>query len=426
MTKRREHDDSAEDRRERLRLGRQLRDLAADAVDLVGDVVGIAGTVADTVEDAIESGARRMFCRVAEELDEIEDEIEEGLEEEEEECEEEGGGRRPNRPGKHVGDSRGDIDGTPITKGDLETDHPSDSWSGTRTEMFLPFLFMRANPGDVGTRPVVGPFWESPDVYILAGVHPAMAPEVPPTLGQTALANADNTVYAHVWNFGRAAAREVIVEFFWCNPALGIGPGSAVRIGEGWCSLGARGSGNAHQVVRCPVPWSATYVNGGHECLLVRTWDIASDPLGTPEWDASLNRHIGQRNIHVATAGEMAGAQPLTLHVGALFGVPTTVRVERAAPNAMPWLQLHTGMRGQFPTGAPPTGEALLSPPGVIGGGPGAGTPAEQQRVAGDGQQVTLTTSDAPPAPGEAHVYRVSAGQGGQTIGGYTVVILGS
>ena len=97
-------------------------------------------------------------------------------------------------------------------------------WPGPRNELYLPFLFMRANPGDLGARPVVGPFWESPDILLLAGVDPAAAPRVPPELGQTALAGQPNTIYAHVWNFGLAQAPNVVVEFYWCDPSLGIGP----------------------------------------------------------------------------------------------------------------------------------------------------------------------------------------------------------
>lgn len=326
------------------------------------------------------------------------------------------------RPSKSVGSSDGSLNGTPLTPADL--DPPGGTrWTGDRKHHNLPYLFMRANPGDTGTRPVVGPFWESPDILILPGVNPAYAPDHPPDLGGVALADAENTIYAHVWNFGRAAAHEVIVEFFWVNPSLGVAAGSMNRIGEKWVSLGARGSGSSHRVVKCPVPWSATYVNGGHECLVVRTWDLPCDLLGTPEWDASLNRHIGQRNIHVATADELAGPG-LNIHVGPLFGATAEVRVDRVTPTTMPWLQLRTG-RGVFPTGATATGAVLLSPPAAIGGGTPLGGGGTQHMVHADGQQVTLTTTDAAPGPGEAHVYRVSAAQGGETFGGYTVVMLG-
>jgi hypothetical protein len=283
--------------------------------------------------------------------------------------------------------------------------------------MHLPYLFLRANPGDTGTRPVVGPFWESPDIYILSGIAPALAPALPPQLGQTAMAGEDNTVYAHVWNLGHAGAREVMVEFYWCNPSLGFNPLSAHLIGTAVTWLGKRGEPDCHKVVKCPTSWQATYVNGGHECLLVRVFDVAADPLTTPEWDTSLNRHLGQRNIHVIPAGEEAG-QPLTLSVGQLFGAAARIRVARQAPATMPWLQLHGGVRGQFPAQAVGTGALTLNTSGRFGA-------TEAVAVEGDATNVVFASGDGPPNPGQAHIYRVTAEQGGTLVGGYTVVHLG-
>jgi hypothetical protein len=116
---------------------------------------------------------------------------------------------------------------------------------------------------------------------------------------------------------------------------------------------------------------------------------------------------------------------PLTLNVGPLFGEPAQVRVDRAAPHEMPWLQLHTGVRGQFPAQAAATGDVLLSPPRPIGAGLPSSEGAAQHEVVGDDQQIAFSTGDATPAPGEAHVYRVTASQQGQVFGGYTVVLLG-
>jgi hypothetical protein len=340
-------------------------------------------------------------------------------------CDHDGSAGGRGRPGRTVGTSRGRLPSSvPIQPTDLSASNPSDSWAGQRRDLYLPYLFMRANPGDNGTRPVVGPFWESPDIFILSGTDPSAAPAVPTQLGQTAQAGVPNTVYAHVWNFGQSSAPQVVVDFFWCNPSLGIGPQSAHMIGQSVISLGARGSGQSHAVVKCPQPWTPTFVNGGHECLLVRAWDYTSDALGTPPWDASINRHVAQRNIHVVPPGSGPAGQ-LLLTVGPLFGAPAQVNVERIAPAAMPWLQLHTGVRGQFPAQAMPTGTIQLSLPGPIGGGTSAGGIATTQHVTGDDQQIGFTTSDNPPAAGEAHVYRVSASQNGQTFGGYTVVLLG-
>jgi hypothetical protein len=338
------------------------------------------------------------------------------------------------------------VPGGTLEPGNFGT-HPGTQWPGPRDELFLPFLFMRANPGDLGARPVVGAFWESPDILLLAGVDPAVAPSVPPALGENALAGQPNTIYAHVWNFGIAQAPNVIVEFYWCDPSLGIGASSANLIGQTMVSLGARGSGHAHAVVKCPVAWSPTFVNGGHECLVVRIWEETSDGLGTPPWDAALNRHVAQRNIHVIAAGgpsphalhammarggpgaaadlaEML-AGPLTIKVGQLYGEPATVAVERVAPHTMPWLQLRTGVRGQFPAQAVATGDVLLGAPRPIGGGTALGGQGVEHTVTSDDQQVTFATGDTPPAPGQAHVYRVTASQQGQVFGGYTVVLLG-
>lgn len=323
----------------------------------------------------------------------------------------------PNRPTRHPGTSTGPLTGTPITAGQVTNPLPPRTWPGTRPQLWLPYLFLRANPADTGTRPVVGPFWESPDIYILAGTAPSLAPDVPAQLGQVALAGQDNTVYAHIWNLGRAPARDVYVEFYWCNPALGVNPAGLSKIGSAWTTLGARGSGQAHRVVKCPESWQPTFVNGGHECLLVRASDWPGDPMTTPEWDASINRHVGQRNIHVVPTGQ-ALSGPLQLSVGPLFGALATVTVTRTQPSSMPWLQLHTGGRSVFPAPAAATGQVTVSP---LSGGAG-GT---QTQVNQEGTAVVLDSSDSPPPPGSAHVYRVTASQNGQAFGGYTVVIPG-
>jgi len=284
--------------------------------------------------------------------------------------------------------------------------------------MPLPFLFFRGNAGDTGTRPTLGAFWESPDVYLLAGVHPDVAPPVPPKLGETALAGQPNTVYAHVWNFGRAAAHDVVVEFYWCDPTLGFNAQRAHLIGRRTTHLGARGSGRAHHVVKCPEPWVPTFVNGGHECLMVRAWDNVGDLLTTPEWEASVNRHLGQRNVHVVPASEMSSLEhSVTIGVGPLYGAPATVTVQREHPANMPWLQLHTGVRGLYPAPAAATGSVGLAL--------ADGTSASTHQVEGDSTHVTLHTDDDPPPPGSAHIYRVTASQEGMAFGGYTVVVMG-
>ncbi len=161
-----------------------------------------------------------------------------------------------------AGTSTGDL-GDPLTPGHLHHPPGPGQWPGPRKDRRLPYLFLRAYPGDPGTRPVPGPFWESPDVYIVPGVAPSLAPAIPPQLGQTALAGTDNTVHAHVWNLGHAPAREVVVEFYWCDPTLGFNPVGAHLIGSTFTWLGKRGDPDCHKVVDCPENWLATYTNGG-------------------------------------------------------------------------------------------------------------------------------------------------------------------
>lgn len=349
-----------------------------------------------------------------------------------------GGSGKPGRPTRPPGTSNGTVaPGAVLTTGIINQPDKPGVWGGPRADLQLPYLFMRANPGDLGVRPVVNaPFWESPDIFILAGVGPDAAPDIPPALGQVAQAGQPNTIYAHVWNFGNASANEVLVEFYWVNPALGISADSVNLIAQTVTAIGAKGSGNAHVMVKCPESWVPTFINGGHECLLVRVWDNPSDLPGQPAFDASWNRHVAQRNIHVNAPGTSAGAaglppaglalqQPILIKVGPLFGAPATVAVERVAPSTVPWLQLRTGTRGVFPVMATPTGTPTLSPPTTTGGGFPTTGGAASHTVQGDDKHVAFSTTDQAPGPGEAHVYRVNAAQGGVVFGGYTIVLLG-
>ena len=161
-----------------------------------------------------------------------------------------------------------------------------------------PFLVVRVVEEDKGLRPVSGVFWESPDIFVLPGVTPEEAPAMPAQLGGVAEANANNTVYAQVWNLGQMQVSAAQVEFYWFNPTLGFSAGAGQLIGSTFVDVEA----GSHRIVKCPNAWRALYVNGGHECLLVRVSAATTDPLGLPLWDASHNRHIGQRNIHVMSA----------------------------------------------------------------------------------------------------------------------------
>ena len=188
---------------------------------------------------------------------------------------------------------------------------------GQRKNEYLPYLLIRANAGDRGNRPLNIPFWESPDIFVAPDMQANTAPDVPPTLGGVAKAGAPNTLWAHIWNLGRAPVYNARVEFYWFNPSLGFSQEAANLIGVAHTDLGNRESGHAHSIVKCPTTWVPPYVNNGHECLLVRLFEPLTDPLTPTPWDANNDRHIGQRNIAVVNASSPAQLElPIRLGCG--------------------------------------------------------------------------------------------------------------
>jgi len=345
---------------------------------------------------------------------------------------------QPGRPTHTTGGSDGSVDGGLTGPGSIIQipQRPPHIWPGPRGSLAIcPFLMIRANMGDIGARPLAGVFWESPDIFILPGVAPDAAPPIPPSLDGVADAGKDNTVYAHVWNLGQGASIQALVEFYWFNPAMGFTEGHQNLIGFTRVDLGPRTSANCHKLVKCPQSWKATYQNGGHECLVVRVSDSVKDPLSNPAWDASQNRHIGQRNIHVMTATEAAAKPTLGIAVGPLFGQAAQLQVARTDTATMPWLHLVTNNRTLLPATGTPTGDVGITAPmpvgaplpnlGSIPNARAAGLIGNGGGVNGNGMQVGFVTTDSNPGAGNAHVYRVSGSQNGQTFGGYTVVIVG-
>jgi hypothetical protein len=173
---------------------------------------------------------------------------------------------------------------------------------GGRAQRFYPYLLVRSVVGDRGDRPINVPFWESPDIWTAPG-SPAASPAIPPTPGGNVTAGEPNTVYAHVWNLGRAPIMGVKVEYYWFNPSLGINASHANLIGVARVDLGPRNSTGCHRLVKCPKAWVPVLENNGHECLVVRVSAIGDNISATHPWDAWADRHVAQRNIHVASQG---------------------------------------------------------------------------------------------------------------------------
>jgi hypothetical protein len=245
------------------------------------------------------------------------------------------------------------------------------------------------------------------------------------------------------------------VEFSWFNPSLGFNYANANRLGAAMIDLGDRftsfpewreATGPAgdkyltrgcHAIVKCPATWTPTWENGGHECLVVRVFEQFMDPVELTNYNARIDRHIGQRNIAVAQAKSPAELD-LTLDVG-----PTTtpgraeIEVSIEPPGSMPWLQLYAGPNGAAPRPAATPLLAGLLPPTM----PGArrialsGLGADQRKsFLSDSERFYLGCDPvqigfhaaADLEQGEVHVARIRQHVEGTLVGGYTVVLVKS
>lgn len=324
---------------------------------------------------------------------------------------------------------------------------------GRRKDEYLPNLVIRANPGDRGARPIQGEFWESPDIFALADTEPSGAPLMPPEVTGVPKVGTPTTLYAHVWNLGRAPVWGAIVEFYWFNPCLGFNLESAHRIGSAMVDLGdrfthfsdwrpARGpagddylSRGCHAIVRCPVAWVPTWENGGHECLLVRVFEPFMDAVEPTNFDARSDRHIGQRNIAVVQANSPASID-LTLDVGLAAGQGRTdIEVVADEPSSMPWLSLVVGPNGvPLKHGAAKVAAGLL--PATVPGGRRLALSGMSEdvvrRLLNERERFELGCSPvhvgfharADLEKGQAVVFRIRQRMSGVLVGGYTVVLL--
>jgi hypothetical protein len=340
-----------------------------------------------------------------------------------------------------------------------------------RADSFLPYLLIRSVMGDRGDRPINVPFWESPDIWTAPG-DPSTSPDVPPDHGGTLDAGQPNTVYAHVWNLGFAPLAGIFVEFYWCNPSLGIDGSHAHLIGTARCELAGRGMPGSHALVKCPTAWVPVVENGGHECLVVRAYGIG-DPLGANDWQPWLNRHVAQRNVSVVGSAQswmqlmthlidVKGAH-LTqlLQIGPQqgeFAVRMVAGRAQVSKRIVTQVLAELNVKGELVLERPRTVPAgMRSPfhPLTAGGAPrlpavkapGTVAVADTARLLGNAgrklkprspgaQLATLLTGVkklqprakvlGPPARNEAYVLRIARyDPNGQLNGGYTVVVPG-
>jgi hypothetical protein len=310
----------------------------------------------------------------------------------------------------------------------------------SRKDSLLPYLVIRAVPGDRGGRPLPAgtTWWESPDIFVLPNQHAATAPDLPPNPnGQLTYGDFNpNTIYAHIWNLGRGPVINARVEFYW-RYSFHFGP--PTFIGQTHVTLGPRTSPSCHTVVHCPVDF---VVNPNAVALIVRVFCPFLDPLATNEFDASKNRHVAQRGIAVVS-GSRASAEDglsMTLRVASGQGTRRTeLATVQTPPDQVPWVQLLTGQRDhvrRLPAVTPTVG---ITPPTVASGHRETGLKlrgllddalrrglAEKRdfRPTDAPVQVTLVAKAPAMAADEALVVRVQQKDDGKLVGGYTAILL--
>jgi hypothetical protein len=189
-----------------------------------------------------------------------------------------------------------------------------------------PYLLVRSRVGDNGTRPIaVSRPWRSPDVWLLGNQPAETAPALPPPLptlpGVPAWPNvpyfategADHTVYAHVWNLGRAPVGQALVEFFSVLPpstTAALDAGHATLIGSTRVDLPPRSAASCHCLVKCPTTWQPILLPASFRprtsavapvtVTLVARVSSFNDPyVGGSSWNPAQDRHIAAHDVLV-------------------------------------------------------------------------------------------------------------------------------
>jgi hypothetical protein len=185
-----------------------------------------------------------------------------------------------------------------------KADHPRKNAS--------PWLLIRYRSDDLGLRPTApgDPFWASPDVWVESS-DPAGQP----------VAGEPNYVVARVFNLGYLDAAPTKVDFYWGNPAIGLAAADMHLIGTEWVEVPALQTA----VVKCQAPWVPDFVNNGHECVMVNCSNHILDPIILP-FQPKLDRHVGQRNLHVLP-GTAGGSVSIALLARNLLPHSTTMLV---------------------------------------------------------------------------------------------------
>jgi hypothetical protein len=250
-----------------------------------------------------------------------------------------------------------------------------------------------------------------------------------------AVAGKPNTLWARVWNLGLAPGVNVRVEFYWCNPSLGINSVNAQFIGATYVDLGNRFSTNACQIVKCPQTWIPTFENDGHECLVVRVFEPLLDPVSSSVWEVTKDRHTGQRNISVVEAQSPAHLE-LKIKTGCTAPQGNAqISIEQVSVTDVYWLSILKGKKehGYKQAAVQKSVMGIMTPTGISKQNISfQGVPAEavkrllHQSLAYertcDEKETFLYVHIDDLRPGECAVFRIIQRINGKISGGYTVI----
>jgi len=167
------------------------------------------------------------------------------------------------------------------------------------------------------------PWYLSPDIWAVPGADPSGPPGVP-------IAGEPTYVWARVHNLGTDPVSNAAVNYYWANPSTVITQNTATLIGTSYVDLG----GGQSAEVLCLTPWVPSWVNSGHECLVVEVVSAQDPPppRGPDDpFDPAGERQMAQRNLNLIEGAQQLVVFPfLAGNARRLRDREITIRVERA------------------------------------------------------------------------------------------------
>jgi hypothetical protein len=333
---------------------------------------------------------------------------------------------------------------------------------GARKDEFLPYILVRSYAGDTGARggpipPYLKWLWHiSPDICALPDTEADVAPLMPAVNGVPGFAlqqvglGRPATLYAHVWNLGKAAAFRVRVEFYAGDIAFHSPPSDYGLVGAAWVDLADRftyypqwiiqdgpsgqylSRGN-HVVVKCPQTWVPQA--SGQWQFVVRAFDPILDAIPQNSFASTDDRHVALQGATLVKAASPAQID-LPVKLGFLpYPADVTIETTRIPLAEVPWLPLlgpwAAGLReaqtpviaGLLPPG--PSGSRVLDLAGI--------TPACRQSLLKpresfhqgcDPLQIQFHASAADLSTGEAAVLQIQETIGDAMTGAHTVMLM--